>query len=113
MKLTITPTAQAFLETKQEEKKSILLTLNDGSNQFSSAAGCCMIGDRFQLVLVDAPVSPFTQQLDNDRFSVFTSDYETVFLGENPILDFNQTLHTLILKNDGGLLDSNVFLTAS
>lgn len=43
-----------FLEVQPEVFKQVprlkdgfLLTLNDGSNQFSSAEGCCMIGDHF------------------------------------------------------------------
>ena len=110
MNLTITDAAQTFLISKLSKAKTFLLTLNDGSNQFSTAEGCCMIGDRFQIVVVEDKLAPFTIPLESNAFTVYTSEYDKMFLGKQIILDFNQSSHLLVLKNENGILDINVAL---
>lgn len=110
MKLTISPAAEDYLTQKLGANATFLLTLNDGSNQFSSAGGTCMIGDKYQIVRVRRPVSPYNTQLLTHPFSVFISNYDRMFLGQSVQLDFRTTSGTLILKDESGLLDNNLVI---
>ena len=50
MELTITTEAAQRLP---QGTTQFILTANDGSNQFSSAEGCCMIGERFLIAPIE------------------------------------------------------------
>lgn len=106
MKIKITPRAKKVLDEKLGGATTLLLTLDDGSNNFSSAGGTCTIGDRFQFVARDA-VEPFTIPVENDDYTIFTSDYELRFLGQHPVLDTHEHYPKLLFKNESGMLDSN------
>lgn len=108
MELRITPEAQAFLQKKFPDAKKLLLALNDGSNRFSSAEGCCMIGDRFMVIITDVVPPEFFIQLANPAYEVYITEYETTFLTETPILAVNETTGSLMLKSAGGIIDINV-----
>ena len=47
MSLTISEEVKQRLAPFLTETNTFLLVANDGSNPYSSAEGCCMIGDRF------------------------------------------------------------------
>jgi hypothetical protein len=51
--LTISEEVKQRLAPFLTETNTFLLVANDGSNPYSSAEGCCMIGDRFIIVPVD------------------------------------------------------------
>ena len=104
MDLHITPTAAARFPKGHD---LYILTSNDGSNQFSSAAGCCMIGERFLITPIDEPLDPYNE------FTFFTSTYDQMFLTGHLILDVHPTSGTLILKNESGYLDTNLLLESS
>ncbi|MTD39027.1 iron-sulfur cluster biosynthesis family protein [Erwinia sp. CPCC 100877] len=108
MELTITGQAQMSLATKLENYSAFLLILNDGFNPFSSAEGCCLIGDRFLIVPTNEPIEPFTKLIQNETYRVYTSDYDALFLTGKLVLAVNPSAGTLILKNEGGILDHNV-----
>lgn len=110
MDLHITPTAAARFP---EGHDLYILTSNDGSNQFSSAAGCCMIGERFLITPIDEPLAPYNELVSSNQFTFFTSTYDQMFLTGHLILDVHPTSGTLILKNEGGYLDTNLLLEAS
>lgn len=110
MKLTISEAAQHYLTNKLGAGATFLLTLNDGSNQFSSAGGTCMIGDKYQIVSLPQPVAPYTIQLANQPFNVYISEYEKMFLGQAVKLAINPSSATLVLKDETGLLDNNLLI---
>lgn len=110
MDLNITPTAAARFP---EGHDLYILTSNDGSNQFSSAAGCCMIGERFLITPIDEPLDPYNELVSSNQFTFFTSTYDQMFLTGHLILDVHPTSGTLILKNEGGYLDTNLLLESS
>ena len=63
MSLTISEEAKQRLAPFLTEANTFLLVANDGSNPYSSAEGCCMIGDRFIIVPVDQAEAPIPKQL--------------------------------------------------
>lgn len=105
MNLTITEKAAEKLPQKYT---SFILTLNDGSNQFSNAEGCCMIGERFLIVPITETIDPFTLPVPAEHFHFYTSSYDTMFLKGQLVLDVNSASQTLMLKNEAGYLDTNV-----
>ncbi|BCA85270.1 hypothetical protein EsVE80_07930 [Enterococcus saigonensis] len=108
MKMSITNEAAPYLAAKLADNNSFILALNDGSNQFSSAQGCCMIGDRFLIKPIKEKIVPFIIQLQNDHYSIYTSNYEKNFLPTNIILDRNKSYGSFVLRSDEGILDMNV-----
>lgn len=113
MKLHITNEAAFYLADKLAGSKSFILALNDGSNQFSSAQGCCMIGDRFLIKPIKEKIAPFSEQLQNEQYQVYISDYEKNFLPHNITLDRSGSYGNFVLRSDEGILDMNVaFQTA-
>ena len=61
MSLTISEEVKQRLAPFLTETNTFLLVANDGSNPYSSAEGCCMIGDRFIIVPVDQAEAPYTK----------------------------------------------------
>jgi uncharacterized protein YqkB len=110
MELTVTEPAKKVLELKLGQLSEFLFVLNDGSNQFSSAEGCCLIGDRFLIVPTAEPIEPFTKPIKNNEYRIFTSEYDAIFLTGKLVLDVNPSSGTLVLKNEGGILDNNVLI---
>ncbi|MGY3765114.1 iron-sulfur cluster biosynthesis family protein [Vagococcus vulneris] len=105
MRLTI---SDDVLKVVPELKKGFVLTLNDGSNDFSSAQGCCMIGERCLLIPTDSLIEPFNIVVNSNVSKVWISKYDTMFINGNMTLDINPTAKTIMLRNDGGIIDSNV-----
>ena len=69
MSLTISEEVKQRLAPFLTETNTFLLVANDGSNPYSSAEGCCMIGDRFIIVPVDQAEAPYTETIANDSFT--------------------------------------------
>lgn len=113
MELTITEQAQQRLISKLHNDTSFLLILNDGSNPYSSAEGCCLIGDRFLIVPTNEPIDPFTKRIANKDYQVYTSDYDAIFLTGKLVLTLHPNSGTLVLKNESGILDNNVAIKES
>lgn len=99
-----------YLERKFGAGATLVLAVNDGSNPFSSAQGCCMIGDRFLLQPVQVSPAPFTTRLENADFAFYLSDYEKIFLESDLALQFKENYGTLQLKSSAGILDLDVEL---
>ena len=108
MSLTISEEAKQRLAPFLTEANTFLLVANDGSNPYSSAEGCCMIGDRFIIVPVDQAEAPYTETIANDSFHVYTSTYDQMFLTGHLQLVIHPNAGTITLKNESGILDSNV-----
>ncbi len=110
MKLIVRDQAAEALAGKLGSNEEFILALNDGSNQFSTVGGSCAVGDKFQIIPTEGPTGQFQEVLDSDRFKVYISDEEKVFLGNEVIIDFNERLNTFSLKNESGTLDPNILL---
>ncbi|EJC3746365.1 iron-sulfur cluster biosynthesis family protein [Enterococcus faecium] len=108
MKLTISNTAKDYLGEKITNK-TFILALNDGSNQFSTVGGSCAVGDKFQIIPTVKSTSDYSIVLPNPTFTVYISNLEKTFLGNDITIDFNLRTYSLILKNESGILDANVF----
>ena len=98
MSLTISEEVKQRLAPFLTETNTFLLVANDGSNPYSSAEGCCMIGDRFIIVPVDQAEAPYTE----------TIAYDQMFLTGHLQLVIHPNAGTITLKNESGILDSNV-----
>lgn len=107
MELTITTEAAQRLP---QGTTQFILTANDGSNQFSSAEGCCMIGERFLIAPIEEIIVPFTLEIPSNLFTFYTSEYDTMFLTGHLELMVHPTSGTLVLKNESGYLDNNVLI---
>lgn len=107
MELTITTEAAQRLP---QGTTQFILTANDGSNQFSSAEGCCMIGERFLIAPIEEIIVPFTLEIPSNLFTFYTSEYDTMFLTGHLELMVHPTSGTLVLKNESGYLDNNVLV---
>ena len=73
MSLTISEEVKQRLAPFLTETNTFLLVANDGSNPYSSAEGCCMIGDRFIIVPVDQAEAPYTETIPNVFNRAFTA----------------------------------------
>lgn len=105
MEITVTKAAQSFLP---KGFTKFLLAVNDGSNPYSSAQGCCLIGERFILVAVSEIPKEYSHFVESDGYTFYYSNYETYFLKGHLVLDVHESTHALILKNESGVLDDNV-----
>ncbi|EGO8523639.1 iron-sulfur cluster biosynthesis family protein [Enterococcus faecalis] len=112
MKLTISDTAKKYLAEKVPHN-TFILALNDGSNQFSNVGGSCAVGDKFQIISTDNSVNGYSIVLSDPTFTVHISNAEKTFLGNDIKIDFNPRTYSLVLKNESGILDSNVFFNTN
>jgi len=109
MKITIKEAAQAYLVENVQPNTVLLLTLDDGSNQYSTLGGSCAIGDKFQFVALTQPDPKYGIAVENDAgLNLWTNADTELYLNNGLILDrvFNQ----LSLRDDTGILDSAVGL---
>lgn len=79
MSLTISEEVKQRLAPFLTETNTFLLVANDGSNPYSSAEGCCMIGDRFIIVPVDQ-LSYLTEQDFLRLVLFFFAKYGVIFV---------------------------------
>lgn len=107
MKITITDKATSELK-KKLRTPIFLLVLNDGSNKFSIGGGACSVGDSYKIVDTDKEEEGYGEILDNPDFTVYTSNSEKYFFGKNLKIDYNESMATLVLMDDGGILDGNL-----
>lgn len=110
MKLHIEEAVKDLITTRYPQANTLLLALNDGSNAFSSAEGCCLIGDRFMVVVTQQVPANFTIPLANPDFTVYSSPYEAHFVKGELTLSLHPSTHSLMLKGGEGILDLNVEL---
>ncbi|WP_071130945.1 iron-sulfur cluster biosynthesis family protein [Enterococcus timonensis] len=104
MFITVSPKAR---EKFPQNYQNFLLLANDGSNPYSSAEGCCMIGDRFLLVAISQVPEQYTIEITDKDLHFYFSAYEENFLSGHLVIDVSAS-GFLVLKNEGGLLDNNL-----
>jgi hypothetical protein len=107
MKMTIKDAAKTYLADNTQPETVLLLTLDDGSNQYSTLGGSCAIGDKFQFVSLTQPDPKYSIPVENDAgLNLWTNADTELYLNNGLILDrvFNQ----LSLRDDTGILDSAV-----
>ncbi|VDG20710.1 iron-sulfur cluster biosynthesis family protein [Lactiplantibacillus mudanjiangensis] len=104
MKINIKDDAQAYLADKLPKDSPIILTVDDGSNKYSSLGGSCAIGNKFQLVILKAADAAYTTPLENNAgYQLTTSPADETFLGNG--LNIDRWHSGLALKDDSGILD--------
>jgi len=107
MKIDIKDSAKRYLDDKLDGKKYIFLVADDGSNKFSNEGGSCSIGDKFKLVFTNDLDDKYNIPIDNDHnYLIYTAQYETNYFGDGLVLDLIK--NRLVLKDNGGVLDSSV-----
>ncbi|MFC6259412.1 iron-sulfur cluster biosynthesis family protein [Levilactobacillus fujinensis] len=107
MKITIKDVARAYLTKNLQPDATVLLTLDDGSNRYSTLGGSCAIGDKFQFVSLTAADPDYTIPVDNDAgLHLMTNADTELYLGNGLILD--RVYNQLSLRDDTGILDSAV-----
>lgn len=109
MAIHITDTANKLLMDKGVHDKILLLITDDGGGKYSLNGGACSIGAKFTLIYLDNSDSLYPIKLQNEQdVDLYTSEYDLMFLGSGLTLDFNK--YQLILRDDSGMLDTNVQL---
>jgi len=104
MKINIKDVAKTYLADKIPAGSTVILTTDDGSNQYSSLGGSCAIGDKFQLVILKNADPKYTVELENDAdYKMTTSPSDADLLRDGLNIDF--THNTLALKDNSGILD--------
>jgi len=104
MKINIKDVAKTYLADKIPAGSTVILTTDDGSNQYSSLGGSCAIGDKFQLVILKDADPKYTVELENDAdYKMTTSPSDADLLRDGLNIDF--THNTLALKDNSGILD--------
>lgn len=107
MKITITDAAKAYLNTKLVPGDHLFLALDDGSSKYSKLGGTCAIGNKFQLVIADAPDADYAAVLSSDTdLDLTTGELELTYLGHGLALDYHNG--SLNLHDDSGVLDGAV-----
>lgn len=96
------------VERLANEGQKFLLTLNDGSNPFSNAEGCCMIGDRFLIVATEGIPESYSIEIPSNQLKFYTSKYDCIFLKGELYLDMRESSQTLTLRDNSGRLDDHV-----
>jgi len=109
MKINIKEEAQTYIATKIPAGSKIILTTDDGSNKYSSLAGSCAIGDKFQLVVLKEDDPNYTIPLENNAgydMSTSQNDADLVTAG----LNISMWHNALALKDNSGILDGALSL---
>ncbi|MCF7523111.1 iron-sulfur cluster biosynthesis family protein [Levilactobacillus brevis] len=109
MKITMTAATKDFLRNHVQPDTVLLLTLDDGSNRYSTLGGSCAIGDNFQFVALTEKDPAYAIPVENDAgIQLWTNADTELYLNNGLTLDrvFNQ----LALRDDTGILDSAVGL---
>lgn len=107
MEIIIKEAAKEYLENHLDVEKDLLLAADDGSNEYSKIGGSCSMGDKFQIVATTHKNNNYKIPINNaQNWKLYTSNSEQTFLGTGLTLDL---LHNnLVLKDDSGILDSNI-----
>ncbi|MFD1393331.1 iron-sulfur cluster biosynthesis family protein [Lacticaseibacillus jixianensis] len=107
MEITIKEAAQDYLATKLIPGERLLLALDDGSSKYSKLGGTCAIGNKFQLVIADAPDPDYAEALANNAdLNLTTGALELTYLGHGLTMDYRNGM--LNLRDDTGILDGAV-----
>lgn len=107
MKLTFKPAAKTYLKTKIPENSQVILTTDDGSNNYSSIGATCELADKFQLIILKQADPDFSITLENnDNLQMHILPAEQYLFGDHLNVDF---VHDRLSLNDkSGILDSSL-----
>lgn len=109
MKITIKDAAKDYLVQHVDSDAVLLLTLDDGSNRYSTLGGSCAIGDKFQFVALTQDDPQYQTPIENDAGLTLRTNADTaLYLNNGLILD--RVYNQLSLRDDTGVLDSAVGL---
>lgn len=112
MELNVKPAAAEYLAGKLTPAAHLFLVLDDGSSKYSKLGGTCAIGNKFQLVASTQADTDYATPLPNNgELTLTTGDLEQDYLGNGLSLDYRNG--ALSLRDDSGLLDGAVTLTAA
>lgn len=105
MNLTFTENARKYLTKIIPTNSELILTTDDGSNGYSSIGATCELADKFQLIILKNTDSNFNEILDtNTSYRINILPFEDYLYGKGLAIDFSHG--SLVLKDDGGILDS-------
>lgn len=110
LNIKVTDSVMALLKRKNIADKTLLLVTDDGGGKYSLQGGACSIGAKFSIVALDEFDPEYPLSIENNfELKLYTSDYDTRFLRTGLTLDVKNSRITL--KDNTGLLDSNVLIT--
>lgn len=105
MEITFKSAAQNYLAAKIPENAQVILTTDDGSNNYSSIGATCELADKFQLIILNQADPDFSIKLENNaNLHMHILPAEQYLFGDNLNVDF---VHGRLALNDkSGILDS-------
>ena len=107
MKINIKPAAQKYLAEKIPSGSHVILTTDDGSNNYSSIGATCELADKFQLIIVNQPDTKFSTVIENNAgYKMNMLPFEEYLFGNGLNLDFSHG--ALVLGDNGGAMDRAV-----
>ncbi|KRK74078.1 iron-sulfur cluster biosynthesis family protein [Lacticaseibacillus nasuensis] len=107
MNITIKHAAKDYLAGKFIAGQHLFLALDDGSSKYSQLGGSCAIGNKWQIVVADAPDADYALPVVNDAgLDLTTGEEETMYLDNGLVLDYR--MGALALRADSGILDGAV-----
>lgn len=109
MELTFDQAAIAKIQPHLGPDKKLLLTFEDGVGQYSQHAMIhMMIQFTLNVVAKDAPIEGYNQTVDSNLGPLLIKDYSAEDLDEHLSVHLNETLNTMQLSGDGGVIDSDM-----
>ncbi|MQS75199.1 iron-sulfur cluster biosynthesis family protein [Companilactobacillus halodurans] len=105
MKIDIKAPAKKYLADKIPVGSQVILTTDDGSNNYSSIGATCELADKFQLIILNKPDKDFNEPLQNNAgYQMNILPFEDYLFGSGLNIDFSHD--ALVLSDNGGALDS-------
>ncbi len=81
VQINIKDEAQELIKKHVKLGQVVILTLDDGSNKYSTLGGTCTIGADFQLIVTDQKDPEYPVVMENNAgLEMYTSDNELAFL---------------------------------
>ncbi|MFD1392551.1 iron-sulfur cluster biosynthesis family protein [Lacticaseibacillus jixianensis] len=109
MELTFDDAAKAKIQPHLGPDKKLLLTFEDGVGQYSQHAMIhMMIQFTLNVVAKDAKADGYNVTVDSNLGPLLIKDYSAEDLDEHLTVHLNETLNTMQLSGDGGVIDSDM-----
>lgn len=104
MKINIKSAAQKYLAEKIPSGSHVILTTDDGSNNYSSIGATCELADKFQLIILKHDNPNYKTEIENNAgYQMHMLPFEEYLFGDG--LNINFSHGSLVLGDNGGVMD--------
>ena len=107
IQITIKDEAKELIKKHVKPGQVVILTLDDGSNKYSTLGGTCTIGADFQLIVTDQKDPEYPVVMENNAgLEMYTSNNELGFLTDGLLLNARNAV--ISLYDNSGVIDGAV-----